>query len=188
MGCGSGELTRALAADGWDALGIDPAAPPGPTFRPLKLEELDPEPFDAIVAVRSLHHVGDLGGALRRIASMLPLGGPLVIEEFAWDRLDHATATWYCERRRKGTLEECREEWENEHVGLHVYEAMRAELDRRFAEREFAWRPYLHSLLDDGTSEEEELEAIEAGTIQPVGFRYVGTPATRRESGSLSER
>ena len=62
-------------------------------------------------------------------------------------------------------------------------------LDRRFAEREFAWRPYLHRLLDHGAaSEEEEPAAIEAGTIQPVGFRYVGTPATGRESSSPSER
>ena len=177
VGCGKGELSRALADDGWDVLGIDPAAPPGDTFRPLKLEELEPEPFDAVVAVRSLHHVNDLGLALDRIAAMLPLGGPLVVEEFVWDRLDLATATWYCDRKGESTLEACCREWEDEHVGLHGYAALREELDRRFVELEFSWRPYLHRLLDGKASEDEEAELIESGAIQATGLRYVGTPS-----------
>ena len=52
VGCGRGDLTRALDAAGWDAVGIDPAAPPGANFRRLKLEDLDADdgPFDAVVA------------------------------------------------------------------------------------------------------------------------------------------
>ena len=166
----------ALAEDGWNMLGIDPAAPSGPHFRPLKLEELEPEPFDAVVAVRSLHHVGDLGLALERIASMLPLGGPLVVEEFAWDRLDVATATWYCERKGATSLEQCCREWEDEHVGLHGYAAMRAAFDGRFDQQLFGWRPYLYRLLNGAASQEDEDALIAAGEIQATGFRYVGTP------------
>jgi hypothetical protein len=176
VGCGQGELSLALVDGGWDVLAIDPAAPHGNIFRPLKLEELEPEPFDGVVAVRSLHHVVDLGVALDRIAAMLPLGGPLVIEEFVWDRLDLATASWYCRRKGAGALEDCRREWEDEHVGLHGYGALREELDRRFVEREFSWRPYLHRLLDGGAFEDEEAELIETGAIQATGMRYVGTP------------
>jgi SAM-dependent methyltransferase len=176
VGCGKGDLTRALAAAGWDVLGIDPAAPRGPEFRPLKVEELEPEPFDAVVAVRSLHHVSDLGVALDRITAMLPLAGPLVVDEFVWDRLDVVTATWYHGRKGEGTLEACCRDWEDEHVGLHGYDALREELDRRFVEREFVWLPYLYRLLDGAASEDEEAELIESGAIQATGFRYVGTP------------
>jgi SAM-dependent methyltransferase len=176
VGCGGGELTQALEEAGWDVLGIDPAAPSGELFRPLKLEELEPEPFDAVVAVRSLHHVGDLPDALDRIAGMLPLGGPLVLEEFGWDRLDAETAAWFCGVRGAASVEACREEWEAEHVGLHGYAAMRAGLDRRFAERAFAWRPFLHRLLDGRASEAEEWALVESDAIRALGFRYVGTP------------
>jgi SAM-dependent methyltransferase len=176
VGCGKGELSRALDEAGWDVVGIDPAAPSGPIFRPLKLEELEPEPFDAVIAVRSLHHVVDLGGALDRIAKMLPLGGPLVVDEFVWDRLDAATAEWYCERLGAESLEECRREWEDEHVGLHGYAALRGELDRRFAERGFEWRPHLFRQLDGRATEAEEEALVEAGAIQATGFRYVGVP------------
>ena len=34
--------------------------------------------FDAVVASLSLHHVHDLGGALDKLASLLPPGGPII--------------------------------------------------------------------------------------------------------------
>ena len=176
VGCGEGKLTRALHDAGWHVLGIDPAAPRGEIFRPLKLEELDPEPFDAVVAVRSLHHVGDLGDALGRIAAMLPLGGPLVVEEFAWDRLDAATAEWFSGLHGDASVEECRADWEAEHVGLHGYRALRTELDRRFEQGVFEWRPYLYRLVEGATSEAEESALIASGAIQATGFRWVGVP------------
>lgn len=176
VGCGDGALTRALHGAGWDVLGIDPAAPRGELFRPLKLEELEPEPFDAVVAVRSLHHVGDLREAVGRIAAMLPLGGPLVVEEFAWDRLDAATADWYSTLQGYTSVDECSADWEAEHVGLHGYDALRGELDRRFRERVFEWRPYLNRLADGATTEDEEAELIASGAIRALGFRWVGVP------------
>src|SRR5688500_2513925 len=60
VGCGSGDLARELSAAGYDVLAIDPEAPEGPIFRRSTIEELDERsPFDAVVASRSLHHVGD---------------------------------------------------------------------------------------------------------------------------------
>jgi SAM-dependent methyltransferase len=142
VGCGQGELARALAEAGYDVLAIDPEAPDGEIFRKTTIEELDePGPFDAVVASLSLHHVHDLGAALdklRRLSS-----GPLILNEHAWDRLEPMTP-----------------EWEAEHEGLHGYGVMRAELDARFEEQFFEWRPY----------------PVDGVDVPGLGFRYVGVP------------
>jgi SAM-dependent methyltransferase len=186
VGCGEGELARALADAGWDVLAIDPAAPEGPIFRRLKLEDVDePGAFDAVVAARSLHHVTNLETGLDRIHELLRPGGVLVLDEFAWDRLDGPTAEWFHGQQRAlvaagrlpkapASLDDCRREWEEEHVGLHGYDAMRAALDERFAERSFEWLPYLYRLLDGVAGEALERTLIEADAIQATGFRYVG--------------
>jgi SAM-dependent methyltransferase len=191
VGCGGGELTRALDALGHEVTGIDPAAPDGPIFRKLKLEDVEEdERFDAVVAVRSLHHVTDLESALDKIARLLEPGGSLVVDEFAWDRLDVATADWLYGQRRilaasgrqpdaPATLEDCCRDWEAEHVGLHGYAAMREALDVRFAERHFEWRPFLYRLLDGVVSAELEQTLLEQRAIQATGWRYVGEVRNR---------
>jgi SAM-dependent methyltransferase len=197
VGCGSGELTRALHAAGHDVTGIDPGAPDGVLFRKLKLEDLEEdEHFDAVVAVRSLHHVTDLSGALDKIVRLLRPGGPLVLDEFGWDRLDESTADWFYGQKRAlaaagrfesapRTLDDCRREWEGDHVGLHGYDAMRRELDARFEEQAFAWVPHLYSELGGIASEGLERALIDAGAIAATGFRYVGVPRGIDESGRV---
>ena len=191
VGCGEGELTVALHAHDYDVTGIDPAAPAAPLFRRLKLEDLEEdERFDAVVASRSLHHVNDLELALDKIARLLTPGGVLVLDEFAWDRLDVATAEWLYGQQRvlaaaglghaAPTLEDCCRGWEDEHVGLHGYEAMREQLDLRFDERLFEWTPYLHRYVGGVVTQSLERTLIDADAIQATGFRYVGVP---REPG-----
>ena len=100
IGCGRGELARALADRGFDVVAIDPAAPEGAIYRRVSLGEFaDPEPFDAVVAIRSLHHIPDLDGAVSKMAELLRPGGRLIVHEHAWQRLDDRTARWYLERR-----------------------------------------------------------------------------------------
>jgi SAM-dependent methyltransferase len=144
VGCGQGELARALDAEGYEVVAIDPEAPEGPIFRQTTIEALDePGPFDAVVASLALHHVHDLGGALDKLVRLLVGGGPVILNEHAWDRLEPMTP-----------------EWEEEHAGLHGYAVMRPELDARFEERFFEWRPY----------------PVDGEEVPGLGFRYAGVP------------
>jgi SAM-dependent methyltransferase len=142
VGCGEGQLARALAERGYDVVAIDPDAPEGPIFRRTTIEGFDePGRFDAVVASLSLHHVHDLGAALDELSRLSD--GALILNEHAWDRLEPMTPTW-----------------EEEHEGLHGYGAMRAELDARFEEQFFEWRPY----------------PVDGVDVPGLGFRYVGLP------------
>jgi SAM-dependent methyltransferase len=201
VGCGDGELARTLARVGYSVTAIDPQAPEGPIFRRTRIEEFtDPAQFDHIVAILSLHHVEDLGMAVSNMADLLRAGGTLVVVEFAWDRIDEATAEWALERLPVASPKEkpswlgrrCQEwargggretrvraesyfaEWASEE-GFHSSLLIRDELGRRFVERFFEWVPYLYPELREDVSESDESAAIEAGTINSTGFRYVGT-------------
>ena len=175
VGCGQGRLALALAAGGHDVTAIDPVAPEGPIFQRVTLDEFESaDPFDAVVAGRSLHHLPDLDGALEKIAQLAPL---LIVEEFAWDRLDERTAAWYLAHRDgpPKSLQECLAEWADEHAGLHGYDTLRAALDHRFRERFFAWRPYLYRYSEVRAGREDEQAAIKSESINPLALRYVGT-------------
>ena len=201
VGCGEGELARTLARVGHSVTAIDPQAPEGPIFRRTTIEEFtDPAQFDHVVAILSLHHIEDLGMAVSNMADLLRAGGTLVVVEFAWDRIDEATAEWALERLPVASLSEkhswlgrrCQEwargggretrapaesysaEWASEE-GFHSSLLIRDELGRRFVERFFEWVPYLYPDLREDVSESDESAAIEAGTINATAFRYVGT-------------
>jgi SAM-dependent methyltransferase len=183
VGCGHGDLARAVSESGYGVVAIDPDAPEGKLFQAVALEEFETsECFDAVVASRSLHHIPDLPGAVAKIAGLLRPGGCFILDEHACDRLDEETARWYLEQRAGDlgaptSLEACLANWDADHHDLHGYAAMRRELDRHFAELFFAWTPYLYGELT-AVGEEEERALIEAGAIQAMGFRYVG--ATER--------
>jgi SAM-dependent methyltransferase len=190
VGCGQGQLTTALAVAGYDVLGIDPLAPPGELFRRLKLEDVEEtESFDGIVAAFSLHHVRDLDAGLDKIAALLVPGGVLVVDEFGWDRLDETTLDWLYGQRRAlaaaghgkapNSVDELREEWEAEHLGLHGFAALREGLDERFDERLFEWVPHLHRALAGVATEVLEQALIDARAIQALGFRYAGVVRPR---------
>jgi hypothetical protein len=70
-------------------------------------------------------------------------------------------------------------EWQGRHPDLHPYETLRAEVDARYDERHFEWRPYFYRWLGGPASESLEEGLIEAGAIRPIGFRYAGV---RRET------
>jgi SAM-dependent methyltransferase len=219
VGCGKGQLARALARAGHCVTAIDPRAPEGPIFRSVGIEEFsDAELFDHIVASLSLHHVKDLGRALDKVVDSLRPGGTLVVVEFAWERIDEATAEWALGRlpttppsgEHSSWLERCcrgrayggkggghdHEDHTGAHFagwaeqGLHDSGRMRAELEKRFVEHHFEWVPYLYPELDEATSEADERAAIDAGAINATGFRYVGVlwPEGDPSAGALRGR
>jgi SAM-dependent methyltransferase len=181
VGCGQGDLARALATSGHEVVAIDPAAPEGDLFQPVSLENFSArEAFDAVVASRSLHHILDLPESVAKIARLLRPGGRFVLDEHACDRLDDRTARWSFLHRvgradAPSSLTACCAEWEADHDGLHGYAALREQLDRHFVERYFSWMPYLYRELGN-VDEDQERAAIDNGTIQAMGFRYVGEP------------
>ena len=187
VGCGRGTLARTLAERGFQVTAIDPEAPEGPIFRRVALEDFsDERGFDAVVASLSLHHIHDLGGALDRIASFLPPAGLLVVDEWAPERLAGNTARWYYEQRlalvnagrTDSAVPDTFDAWEhqtsNDLADLHTSSTIRSELEPRFAERLFEWRPFLYSRRLDDTLEPLERALIEDGGIDATGFRYVG--------------
>ena len=185
IGCGrEGGIAPELAGAGYRVLAIDPHAPKGPLYRQISLEELDdPGPFGAVVAGRVLHHVHPLGPALDKLAGLAPL---LILDEFAWNHMDEPTIGWYEGQHRvlaaagrgpKGPPDLA--EWRARHSDLHPYETLRAEIDARYEERSFEWRPYFYRWLGGPATESLEAGLIQARAIRPIGFRYAGV---RRET------
>jgi SAM-dependent methyltransferase len=179
VGCGDGELARALDAAGYEVLAIDPHAPEGEIFERTTIEELEGRGrFDAVAASRSLHHVDDLDVALERITELAPR---FVVDEFAWDRLDEPTARWYDEQRALSPdPPPPASEWRSRHAHLWGFDALRAALARHFVERRFSLVPYFHRYLHVPELEAREAELIAAGRIQALAFRYVGERGNER--------
>ena len=180
VGCGpSGGVTPALREAGYDVLAIDERAPEGEPFRQITLQELEePAEFDAVVAERVFHHVHPLGPALDKVVRLAPL---LVLDEFAWERIDEPTREWYEGQHRALTaagreppgppdLAAWRAAWED----LHPSDLLRQELAARFEERLYEDRPYLYRWLDGPATESLEQALVDAGAIRPIGFRWVG--------------
>jgi SAM-dependent methyltransferase len=194
LGCGAaGGFVPALREHGYDAVGIDPNAPESAGYHRAGFEDYEPlEPVDAIVASRSLHHVGDPGAVAGHVAAALRPGGALVVAEWAWERFDADTARWcfarldgsapadhgWLTRRRDGWRESGRSwddyflDWAAGH-GLHRGDAILAALEGPFEPSLCSHGPYFFADLD-GISERDEQAAIDAGEIRATGIRYAG--------------
>lgn len=184
VGCGDGKLALALDAAGYEVTAIDPAAPDGPIFRRIKLDELEDDArFAAVVASRVFHHMGEsLEPNLDRVARALEGGGPFVLDEFGPDRLDEATAAWYEGQRRilaaAGHPSERpgAEQWAQHHVSVTPSDVLLAAVRSRFDEQVSEDVPYLWRYLGGVASAELEESLVSMGAIQPLGFRFVGMP------------
>jgi SAM-dependent methyltransferase len=182
IGCGAGELARAMSEAGYLVTAIDPRAPEGGIFRRERLEEFDVDrPFDAIVASLSLHHVADLGVAVDKIAGLLEPGGLLLLDEFAREDFVGETARWYHDERRErdpdglpADFDVFVERWHSDHDDVHPFEDLRAALGTRFSEQVCERAPYLYDYHLDDSLEPRERKLIETGAIEPIGVRYVG--------------
>jgi methyltransferase family protein len=178
VGCGDeGGVVPALADAGYDVLGVDPRAPAGPRFRQQDYREIDGE-FDAVVAGRVLHHIHPLGEGIDRIAELAPL---LLVDEFAWDRIDPAAQDWYEAQYRllaaAGSPPQAPasiDEWREKHPDMHPHEVVLDALRARYEETELEWIPYLHRWLRGPSSEALETSLVAAGAFPAIGFRWAG--------------
>lgn len=104
LGCGPrGGIVPALLDAGYDAVGVDPAAPepdgPGSPYHQVEFEQFPvQERFDAIVASRSLHHVADLDEVAEAMVQAIVRRGSLLVVEWDHERFDEATARWCFDR------------------------------------------------------------------------------------------
>jgi hypothetical protein len=179
VGCGEeGGITGRLVEAGYDARAVDPRAPDGRRYRRVRFQELGDESYDAVVAERVLHHVHPLGASLDKLAALAPL---LVLEEFAWDRIDERTRAWYeaehdslrasgLQPKGPSDLGAWRATWDD----LHPSGALREALTSRYEERHYEPRPYLYRWLGSSSTEALEAELVARGAIEPIGYRWVG--------------
>jgi SAM-dependent methyltransferase len=192
IGCGPlGGFVPMLLSGGYDAIGIDPAAPDDPHYQRLEFECAQlPDQVDAVVASTSLHHVTNPAEVIDRITSTLRSGGAVLVVEWAWEKFDEQTADWCFERLppgdEAGWLNRRRDEWlasgqgwssylRNwaEGEGLHRGEALVRLLDERLERRLLAEGPYFFPDLA-GTTEADEQDAIGAGRIRATRIDYAG--------------
>ena len=195
IGCGPvGGFVPSLLADGYDTMGVDPAAPDAPPYRRSTFEELEsPGPFNAVIASTSLHHVDDVQEVIDRIDTILAPGGTLVVVEWAWERFDEATAQWCFARlapaddgdhltwldRHQHEWSDSGRSWHDYFTGwadehrLHPGRTILTALDARFDRRMLIEAPYFFPDLAD-TTEADERAAIDADVIEPTCLHYVG--------------
>jgi SAM-dependent methyltransferase len=195
LGCGPrGGFVPMLAADGYDAVGVDPEAPDGPQYLRGAFEDADlPDGVEAVVAAVSLHHVADPAEVFDRIGRLLGPEGRVVVVEWDWAAFDEPTSEWcfarldpsgeetWLHRRRDawlGSGEPWRDyfaAWAREH-GLHDASDLLRLLSERFEQVHLEREPYFFPAL--ATTEEDERAAIRNGLIRPGRVDYVGRVAS----------
>jgi len=206
VGCGDGRLAFTLAAAGFrvtaidtDSRGVARAARRGVSAICADFLGWSNGEFDVILFSRSLHHIRPLREAVRLAADLLAPGGRLLVEDFAVDGLDQATAAW--RYASEGLLQAAGllhgtaapgaalrplPRWRREHRGVPGEAVLRRALSRHFAIQEEAV-PYLYRYaierLRPGARSVRLAQAllrseealVRAGTIRPVGRRWLAT-------------
>lgn len=176
IGAGAGQLAAALRDAGYEVTAIDPGTEAGSGVDSIALLEVGGS-FDAAVAVVSLHHVEPLERSCQHLATLLPAGARLVVDEIDADRYDERAAEWWlAQRRAAGSTHEDPDAAAmvtglREHV--HPLPAVRAALAPWFELGEPVPVAYLHRWELSPTLRDPELERIADGAIPAVGARFV---------------
>jgi SAM-dependent methyltransferase len=167
VGAGDGTLAEALAGAGYDVVAIDPGSE-SPAVRRVALHELDEKPFDAAVAVVSLHHVEPLGESCARLGALVRPGGVLVVDEVDFARVDERAARWWLDR--SGHPEEALGHLDH----MHPLARLREALQPYFELGEPVRGPYLYRWNMPSDVRAEEEAQIAAGDLPATGARLVG--------------
>jgi SAM-dependent methyltransferase len=103
VGCGDGELAKALQHHGFKVTAIDKRLEAVEASRKIgvpaiEVDFLEFEPgttYDVILFSRSLHHIHPLDAAVQQAAKLLAKDGVLLLEDFGADWMDEHTAVWF---------------------------------------------------------------------------------------------
>lgn len=208
VGCGKGYVAALLQAEVFEVTAIDKnedavqqARANGVTAHQADLLEVEDDPYDALLFSRVLHHLSPLPEALAKAHRLLKPNGVVFIEDFDFERMDEADASWFyglesvlkAGRQLDKSLtaqggEGALERWRN-HNRQHDINSgakMRGALERHFTIVFEASPPYLYryvasrlavsvqgvALAEAVLSWEQSL--IAAGGLEAVGLRWVG--------------
>jgi SAM-dependent methyltransferase len=175
IGAGKGELALALATAGYEVTAVDPAAPPDSHVQPRSLLEVQGS-FDAAVSVVALHHVEPLEESCAHLATLIPAGGTLVIDEIDIDRYDErATGWWLGQRRARGHHDESSPAQILDGLRHHIHPLTRihAALQPYFDFGESVRGAYLHRWSLSAELQPAEIELIAEGLLPGVGVRQI---------------
>jgi len=178
IGAGKGEVARALSDAGYAVTAVDPAAEPGGIVTRCSLLETRGS-FDVAVAVVSLHHIDPLEQSCAHLATLLPAGAPLVIDELDIDRYDErAMRWWYSQRQALGLGSDEHDHGPLEildHMRDHIHslEAVSAALRPHFELAPPVRGPYLHRWELRPSLYEAEVDLIAGGLLPAVGARLI---------------
>jgi SAM-dependent methyltransferase len=102
VGCGRGHLAKALIDKGHQVLPIDVSEEAVAFARSLGLPAkqtdifgVNDSAFDGILFVQSLHHINPLDQSLAQAARLLGKGGFVLVDDFAFNKIDETTAVWF---------------------------------------------------------------------------------------------
>jgi SAM-dependent methyltransferase len=183
VGAGDGSLARSLRADGYAITAIDPKSE-APDVLPVALADVpDPiRPYDAAVAVVSLHHVEPLEPSVERLAAVMAPGAPLLLDEFDVSALDERAASWWLEQRRARGEEEAEspvELIETMRGKVHSIERLLTVLTHYYEVGEPLRGTYLYRWKLDESVRPLEEELVGTGALPPTGVRIIGRRRAR---------
>ncbi len=180
IGAGRGELAAELGAAGYSVTAIDPSAEVGTGVERLPLLEVDGA-FDAAVAIVSLHHIDPLEESCAHLATLVPPGAKLVVDELDLDRYDMRAIEWWLAQRRSLGAPEALLNGDPSAIldtlraHIHPLDTVSAALRPYFDVGSAVPGPYLHRWELRPSLREIEVELIADGRLPAVGARFVAT-------------
>jgi SAM-dependent methyltransferase len=169
VGCGDGGLVNRLGEFGFDALGVDPAAPAHPRLIREPAEQvLRLGVFDAVTAVMVLHHA-ELDAMMAAVTRLLRPHGRLFVYDFDWDAYDGRSADWLA-KHDPSDADNSVAGWRHEHRDLHTRATIKEALGTRFELLLEVRRPYLARMLARDDLEAVEHALIDVRMLPALGF------------------